>query len=218
MLQYITDYSNPVPVSEQVKRVLAGGCNWIQINMPGASEAEIRAVVEDIMPACLEKQAFLILTDHVDEAKNLNVGGTALTLKSEYLPSKARVFLGAAAVVAVSVNTLDDVKAVRSLDVDCLLVTPFRGKALGDPTAPELGTEGVKALIDAMHAEDIMIPTVAVGDIKFEDIAPLMEAGVNGIAASEAIADAPDITVEARRWVTELAKYEKRERKALGLS
>ncbi len=217
MLQYITDYTSIVPVAEQVKKVLAGGGNWIQINMPGASEAEIRGVVEDIMPACLEKQAFLILTDHVDEAKNLNVGGTALSLKSEYLPSKARVFLGAAAVVAVSVNTIDDVKAVRSLDVDCLLVTPFRGKAIGDADAPELGLEGVKALINAMHAENIMIPTVAVGDIKFEDIAPLMDAGVNGIAASGAIANAPDITVETSRWVAELAKYEKREREALGL-
>ncbi|MDE7160524.1 MAG: thiamine phosphate synthase [Muribaculaceae bacterium] len=217
MLQFITDYNSEVPVSEQVKRVLAGGGNWIQIRMPGATDAEISGVVEDIMPACLEKQAFLLLTDHVDEAKTLNVGGAVLSLKSETLPSKARVFLGAAAVVAVSVNNIEDVRAVRSLDVDCVILTPFRGKDTGNPDAPELGVEGVRSLIKAMHDEEIMIPTVAAGDIRFDDIAPLFDAGISGLAVSSAIADAPDITVETAQWVSELAKYERRERKEVGL-
>lgn len=217
MLQYITDYKSAVPVAEQVRKVLDGGCNWIQVSMPGASDDEISKVVEEIMPMCLERQAFLLLTDHVDQAKTLNVGGVALTLNPTELPSKARVFLGAAAVVGVSAHSIDDVIAVRSLDVDYINITPYRnGEDLGSDAAP-LGLDGVKAIIDEMQAKEILTPTVVSGDVRYEDIDALMQAGASGLAASSAIANADDITAETKRWVDLLAKYEKARQKALDI-
>ena len=208
MLQYITDYNSSVPVAEQVHKVLDGGCNWIQVCMPGASDEEISKVVEDIMPHCLEKQAFLLLTDHVDLAKTLNVGGVALSLNPVDLPSKARVFLGAAAVVGVSAHSFDDVVAVRSLDVDYINITPFRsGASIGSDATP-LDIEEIKRLVAEMAEKEILIPTVVSGDVRYEDIDIIMQSGANGIAASSAIANADDITAETKRWIEKLSNFE----------
>lgn len=217
MLQYITDYKSKVPVTEQVRKVLDGGCNWIQVSMPGASDDEISSVVEKIMPLCLEKEAFLILTDHVDLAKKLNVGGVALTLNPIDLPSKTRVFLGAAAVVGVSAHSFDDVTAVRSLDVDYINITPYRNGADLGSNAEPLGLDGVKNILNEMQAKDILTPAVVSGDVRFEDIDALMEAGAAGLTASSAIANADDITEETKRWVEKLAKYEHARQKALDI-
>ncbi len=215
MLQFITDYKSSVPVATQVREVLEGGGNWIQVCMPGASDEEISKVVEEIMPMCLDKQAFLLLTDHVDLAKTLNVGGVALSLNPVELPSKARVFLGAAAVVGVSAHSFDDVVAVRSLDVDYINIRPFR--ACDDCDASPLGLDGVKAILDEMQAKEILTPTVVSGDVRFDDVDELMRAGASGLAVSSAIADARDIAAETRRFVDRLAVYEKARQKSLDI-
>lgn len=46
MLQYITNTDTKVPVVEQVRGVIAGGCRWVQIRMKDASDEEISAVVD----------------------------------------------------------------------------------------------------------------------------------------------------------------------------
>ena len=112
MLQFITNTEAAATPAEQVKGVIAGGCRWVQIRMKDASDEEISRVVEDIKPLCLETETFLILNDRVELAKKLDVGGVHLG-KTDMLPSKARMLLGPAAVIGVTANTIDDIKAVR---------------------------------------------------------------------------------------------------------
>ena len=69
MLQYITNTDVCLPVVEQVKAVLEGGCRWVQVRMKDATDEEIAAVVEEIKPFCVEKDAFLILIDGGELAK-----------------------------------------------------------------------------------------------------------------------------------------------------
>ncbi len=210
MLQYITNTDCGVPVKDQVKAVLDGGGRWIQVRMKDASDEEISKVINEIMPMCLKTEAFLILNDRVELAKELNVGGVHLG-RHDMLPSQARVILGAAAVIGVTANTFDDVLAVRSLDVDYIGIGPYRFTETKKNLAPVLGIEGIKSICDRMQAEEILIPKVAVGDVKYEDVPALMDAGVNGVAVSGAIARAKDISEETRRFVELLARYEKRE-------
>lgn len=202
MLQYITSTTSKVPVAEQIKQVIAGGGKWIQIRMKGASDDEIRKVVDDVMPLCKEKEVFLILNDNPELAKELNVGGVHLG-KKDMLPSKARLLLGPAAVIGTTANTFDDILAVRSLDVDYIGIGPFRDTPTKENLAPILGLEGIKKLTSEMAAKDITLPTVAVGGIKLEDVESLiMEGGVNGVAVCSAIADADDITTETAKFVS----------------
>lgn len=206
MLQYITNTESHVTPAEQVKAVIAGGCRWVQIRMKHASDEEITKVVEEVKPLCLETETFLILNDRVELAKKLDVGGVHLG-KRDMLPSKARMLLGPAAVIGVTANTIDDIKAVRSLDVDYIGMGPYADTKTKKNLAPILGLEGIRSLCTEMQQLEINISHVAVGGIGIDDVVPLMEAGVNGIAVSGAIAFADNIELETRRFLDKLKPF-----------
>lgn len=206
MLQYITNTDCPVSVPDQVKGVLEGGCRWIQIRMKEASDDEIKSVVEIVKPLCMEKDAFLLLDDRVELAKSLDVGGVHLG-KTDMLPSKARVILGPAAVIGVTANTFDDIKAVRSLDVDYIGIGPYTETSTKKNLAPVLGLEGIRNLHKEMVENEIEIAHVAIGGIRKEDVVPLMETGINGIAVSGAIAFASDIKKETEEFMRLLKPF-----------
>lgn len=203
MLQYITDASARRSVEDQIKEVLAAGCNWITIDPSGMSDDEVRTLVEKIMPACLDKQAFLLIKDKVDLAKECNVGGTVLSPGGD-TPSQARMALGAAAVIGVEVTTTQDIDRLTGLDMD-YVVMPYK----------KLGLEGVKSLCSYMEEKEMELPRVAAEGVGYDDIAPLMDAGCNGVAMSEALADADDIAAETKKALGLLKEYEKKEQAKL---
>ena len=206
LLQYITNTESPSSVTDQIRAVLNGGCRWIQIRMREATDLEVRNVVETVMPWCLETESFLILDDRVELAKELQVGGVHLG-KTDMLPSQARIVLGAGAVIGVTANTIDDVKAVRGLDVDYVGIGPFADTKTKKNLAPILGLEGIRRIVTEMKLEQIELPTVAVGGIRLSDVVPLMETGVNGIAVSGAIAYAPDMQKATEDFVKALEPF-----------
>lgn len=203
MLQYITNTESPVSVTEQVKGVIAGGCKWIQIRMKEASDDEIRHVVNEIKPVCSEAEAFIVMNDRVALAKELELSGVHLG-KTDMLPSKARLELGPSAIIGVTANTIQDIIAVRSLDVDYIGMGPFAFTTTKKNLAPQLGLEGIRKLCSDMEEMEIEIARVAVGGITLKDVEPLMEAGVNGLAVSGAIAFADDIKAETEKFIAAL--------------
>lgn len=178
----------------------------MQIRMKEASDEEIAKVVEEVKPLCIETDTFLILNDRVQLAKTLDVGGVHLG-KTDMLPSKARLLLGPAAVIGVTANTFDDIRAVRSLDIDYIGMGPYSETKTKKNLAPILGLEGIRTLCTEMEQNEINISHVAVGGIRLEDVTRLMEAGVNGIAVSGAIACASDIEAETRRFMEALKPF-----------
>lgn len=208
MLQFITNTEASASVTDQVKAFIAGGGRWVQVRMKEASDEEITGVINEIKPLCIETETFLILDDRVELAKTLDVGGVHLG-KEDMLPSKARMILGPAAVIGVTANTIDDIKAVRSLDVDYIGMGPFAATDTKKNLAPILGIEGIRNLCTQMEQLEINISHVAVGGIKKEDVVALMEAGANGIAVSGAIAKAPDIKKATEEFLEILKPFMK---------
>lgn len=200
MLQFITDTKSDTPVIDQIKAVIKGGCKWVQISMPDASDSEIREAVEAIKPLSIEKEVFLILESNAELAKELNVGGVCLH-KDDIPASKARMILGPAAVIGVVVDSFQDILSVSSLDIDYFMLAPFRKSDCKNDESPELGVEGVKSICDKMEGNEINIPRVAEGGITYDDIPSLLNAGINGIAVSKAIANSVDITKETEKFI-----------------
>ncbi|MCH5237706.1 MAG: thiamine phosphate synthase [Muribaculaceae bacterium] len=205
MLQFITNTNSKTPVTEQVFGVIEGGCRWIQIRMKDASDEEITKVVEEVKPRCIETGSFLLLNDRVELAKKLNVGGVHLG-KEDMPVSKARMILGPAAVIGVTANTFSDIAAVSNLDIDYYGIGPYAQTQTKKNLAPVLGLEGIRKISFEMEEKRIQIPHVAVGGIKIDDVLPLIEAGVNGIAVSSAISEAEDIVSETRKFINLLPK------------
>lgn len=206
MLQFITNTQTTRSVVEQIKDALKGGCRWIQIRMKDATDDEIKAVVDEVKPLCEAVDGFLILDDRVELAKELNVGGVHLG-KTDMHPSKARMILGAAAIIGVTANTFEDVKAVSTLDVDYIGIGPYRNTTTKENLAPILGTEGIRSIIKKMHEDNIEIPTVAIGGINPDDVISIMETGVNGIAVSGAISKAYDAVAATQEFVKILDEF-----------
>lgn len=209
MLQYITDASAKRSVEEQIKDVLEAGCGWITIDPAGMTDDEVKTVVSNVMPACLEKQAFLIIKDKVELAKETNVGGVVLSQGSEF-PSHARMALGAAAVIGVEVSSEDQIAALKGLDVDYVVLSPYKGSDIAT-----LGIDGVKELCDYMESKELEFPRVAAGEVAYDDITSLMEAGCNGVAMSKSLAEVSDIKEETQKAIKLLKVYEEREKARL---
>lgn len=203
MLQYITNTACGHSIPDQVKAVLEGGCRWIQLRMKDAPKEEIIEMAKVIKPLTDEKEAFLIINDHVDICRDVNCTGVHLG-KNDMLPSKARLELGPLAVIGVTANTFEDIESVRSLDIDYIGIGPFADTKTKKNLAPVLGLQGITDLCGRMRSADINIAHVAVGGIRLEDVQPLLEAGCDGIAVSGAIAYADDMAEATRRFISML--------------
>lgn len=205
MLQFITYPNAKITPAEQIRQAIKGGCRWVQINLPEASDDEIKKLVDEVKPLCEEKGVFLIMAHKVELAKECNVGGVEVG-KDDMPPSKARMILGPAAVVGVKVNNLADILAVSQLDIDYYTIAPFRADESDRESS--LGIEGIRKICIEMEEKEVNIPHVAAGGIKLEDTLSLIEAGVNGIAVSRVIACADDPAAETEKFITALPKTE----------
>ena len=205
MLQYITDAPEACgrDIPTQVKAVLDGGCRWVQLRMKEASHDEILAMAREIKPLCDEKEAYLVINDHVDICKEANASGVHLG-KTDMLPSKARIALGPLAIIGVTANTFEDVKAVGALDIDYVGIGPFAMTSTKKNLAPVLGLEGEEQICRRMESEGMLFPRVAVGGIQLDDIEPLMTAGANGVAVCGANSRSEDMAETTRAFVATL--------------
>ena len=203
MLQYITNTASPRGILEQVEAVLKGGCRWVQLRMKDAPKEEVMEMAKKVKELTDAEEAFLIINDYVDVCRDVNATGVHLG-KTDMLPSKARLELGPGAVIGVTVNTFDDILAVRALDIDYIGIGPYADTSTKANLAPILGLDGIASLCRQMHEAGIDLNSVAVGGIKADDVKPLIEAGVNGVAVSGAIAFADDM-VEATKEFCRLA-------------
>lgn len=191
MLQFITHPSDKYSIPEEVQMVLEGGCKWIQLRMKDASDEEFRETALEIIPMCQENEAFLVFDDRVELAMELSVHGVHLG-KNDMNPLLARETMGAAAIIGCTANTAEDIIKFKGWDVDYVGLGPFRYTTTKSNLSPVIGLEGYKKIVEEVRKEDILLPIVAIGGITIDDIEPLMKTGINGIAMSGAIINAPD--------------------------
>lgn len=191
MLQFITHPDNNYSIAEEVQMAIEGGCRWIQLRMKDASDEEVREVAMEIIPMCRETDTFLIIDDRVELVNELKVSGVHLG-KTDMDPLQAREILGPHAIIGVTANTADDIIRFKGKDVDYVGLGPFRHTTTKKNLAPVLGIEGYTSIVKQVREAGVELPIVAIGGITIDDIDALMATGVNGVAVSGAIINAPD--------------------------
>lgn len=191
MLQFITHPSDRYTIAEEVQMVLEGGCRWIQLRLKDATDEEFRQTALEIIPMCKEHEAFLVFDDRVELAMEMSVHGVHLG-KFDMNPLVARETMGAEAIIGCTANTATDIKAFKGKDVDYIGLGPFRYTTTKSKLSPVLGLEGYADIIREIRAAEIELPVVAIGGITLDDIDDIMAIGINGVAMSGAIINAPD--------------------------
>ncbi|MCM1028316.1 MAG: thiamine phosphate synthase [Pseudoflavonifractor sp.] len=178
MLQFITipGAGQLTPV-EQARQAMAGGCRWIEIDMPGASDNEVRNAAMDLIRECEDTNTFLIIRGHIDVVDELKVSGIHVSSIEE--GAEARQRLGAHAIIGVDASTAEEVKQLKPKDLDYAFLSI---------SSPDTLAAIVKEVKDAGIDE----PVVAGAGVTLDNLSQIMATGVNGVAMSEAIATAPD--------------------------
>lgn len=197
-LQFITHQTEKYNYLDSARMALEGGCKWIQLRMKEAPLEKIESTATILKRLCKEYDATLILDDHVELVKKLNVDGVHLG-KTDMPIDEARSFLGEAFIIGGTANTFDDVIRHYKAGADYLGIGPFRFTTTKKNLSPILGLDGYSSIMKQMQEADIHIPVVAIGGITFDDIPSILKTGVNGIALSGTILQAENPTNETRR-------------------
>ena len=145
----------------------------------------------EIIPMCRETETFLIIDDRVELVNELKVSGVHLG-KNDMDPLEAREILGPHAIIGITANTAEDIIRYKGKDVDYVGLGPFRHTTTKKNLSPVLGIEGYASVVSQVRQAGVELPIVAIGGITIDDIDAIMATGVNGIAVSGAIINAPD--------------------------
>lgn len=191
MLQYITHESDRYTIPQQVAMVIEGGCRWVQLRMKDASDEEVEAMARELIPICTESGTILVIDDRVEVVMRTRVHGVHLG-KTDMDPAAAREYLGPHAIIGCTANTADDIMALAPLDIDYIGLGPLRHTDTKKNLAPVIGLDGYRRIMTTVRGAGVEIPVVAIGSVGPDDVAPLLEAGVNGVAVSGAILRADD--------------------------
>ena len=206
MLMFITHPSSRYSVAEEVQMALEGGCKWIQLRLKDATDEEFRQTALEIIPMCQEHSAFLVFDDRVELAMEMGVHGVHLG-KDDMPPLQAREIMGAEAIIGVTANTAEDILRFKGMDVDYVGLGPYRTTTTKQKLSPVLGAEGTNAVVKAVREADMLLPIVSIGGLTIDDVDTVMGTGVNGIAVSGAIINAPDPVKATADFLASLEKH-----------
>jgi len=183
---------------DSARMALEGGCKWIQLRMKEASNDEIIAVAEQMEPLCRKHKATFIIDDHVELVKRIHADGVHLG-QHDMSVDEARRILGDDYIIGGTANTFEEVEQHWRMGCNYVGCGPFRFTTTKKKLAPILGIAGYENIIDCMKNKNIRIPVIAIGGIRYDDILPLIQTGISGIALSGSVLNAENPVEEMKR-------------------
>lgn len=206
----ITNRNERYTEYEQAEMFFEAGGHWVQLRMKDSLNLETaNAVVRLTYKAILDR--IVTINDNLYIAQKSLSWGVHLG-KKDMPVAEARDLIHNGhpfqpCVIGATANTFEDIRQVVEDGADYIGLGPFRHTDTKKNLSPVLGLEGYRKIIARCIEEKIYIPIFAIGGIRVEDVGPLMETGINGIAISGAIINAADPAKETRRFLDEIKKY-----------
>ena len=203
-LYFVTSDDEPV---KQVAMACAAGIRWIQLRMKEASDAEVAAAALAAKPICERYGCMLLINDRVEVAMAAGVHGVHLG-QLDMAVAEARRLLGEGKIIGGTANTIAQLREHRRQGADYIGLGPYRYTTTKRNLSPVLGPEGYRAIMNELRAEGVAIPVVAIGGIGAADVAPLLEAGLHGVAFSGMLVQAADPAALVWSLRNEIKMYE----------
>lgn len=198
MIQFISHFNDKYSYLDSIRLALDGGCKWVQLRMKDASEEEFLRNAHQARKLCDQYQATFIIDDHVELVRECGADGVHLG-KNDMPIADARRLLGDDFIIGGTANTFDDVLSHYRSSANYIGCGPFRFTTTKKGLSPILGLKGYQDIVAKMKSQSIDIPIVAIGGITIDDIPSIMQTGVNGIALSGTVLNAPDPVQEMKR-------------------
>ena len=189
-LQYISQGDTQEEQLNNIQKALEFGCRWIQLRFKKANAETLEQTALMAKELCKEFDAIFIINDHVTLAKKIDADGVHLGLTDTSI-KEARELLGEEKIIGGTANSYEDV--VQRFHEKCNYVGlgPYKFTSTKEKLSPIVGLEGYKKIISTLKSEGIEIPIFAIGGILEEDIDPIINTGIYGIAVSGLITNNP---------------------------
>lgn len=198
-LQYISQGNTQQEQELCIRKALDNGIKWVQVRWKNAPENKLISLCEVSKQLCSEYQSVCIINDHVQIAKEIDADGVHLGLNDSAI-EEARSILGKNKIIGGTANTLSDVIQRIKESCDYIGLGPLRFTTTKEKLSPVLGFEGYQAIIDGLREKSIDIPKIfAIGSVTLEDILPLQEIGIYGVAVSGLITKQPSLINELKK-------------------
>jgi len=197
-LHYIT--TSP----EHAERACAGGVRWVQLRVKNTPYPQWKQLALDTQAVCRRHGATFILNDNPQLALEIGADGVHLG-KEDMPPAEARALLGPKFIIGGTANTFADIEGLVAAGVDYIGLGPFRFTTTKEKLSPIVGLEGYETLLARHRAAGFPTPIIAIGGIGLTDVAPLLAAGLHGVAVSGAITGAADSAAAAAQFVDNLS-------------
>ncbi len=206
-LQYITQGGTIKEIEQQVRNVLTGGCDWIQLRMKGSSDKEFLEAAKRVKELCYAYNATFIINDNVQVAIDINADGVHLG-KGDMPTSIVREWAGKGLIIGRTANTARDIEILSNQKIDYIGLGPYRHTNTKENLSDILGIEGYTALFTKLNELGVTPPPiVAIGGITLEDIEPLSQvSSLSGVAISGSIAFAENVIATTREHISAVEK------------
>lgn len=182
-LHYLTQDVHNISHQELAEIACKNGIRWIQLRVKNKSHEEWLQIAKEVKSVCDKYQTILIINDNAEIAKEIDADGVHLG-KNDMSVAEARAILGKDKIIGGTANTVEDIEYLQSAGVDYIGLGPYKFTETKKNLNSIVGLQGYSAMLQFYNST---IPVIAIGGIQLEDVQPLMNTGVYGIAVSSAI-------------------------------
>jgi thiamine-phosphate pyrophosphorylase len=158
---------------------------------------EARALREVLEPAGVP----LLINDRVDVALAAEADGVHIGQDDMPVPD-ARLLLGRTAIIGLSIKTLEEARAAPLELLDYVAIGGVYGTTSKENAKAPIGLDGLRALVQAIHARKADFPICAIAGINASNAAAVIEAGADGVAVISALSLASDPAQDARQLLS----------------
>jgi thiamine-phosphate pyrophosphorylase len=182
------------------RAALQGGAKMIQLREKHLPDEIQIAIARQLTAMAREAGAILIVNDRLEVAAEsgahgLHVGGT------DVMADIARERLGEDAVIGVSASTIEEAIEAERMGADYVGVGPIMSTNTKSDAGSAVGVDLIRAI-----REKITIPIVAIGGLTADNLAPVVQAGADGIAVISAVVAADDMIEATKRVAMSMAR------------
>ena len=140
-------------------------------------------------------------------ANAVHLGKEDISVSAAWEMAKEQLFPGETFYIGATANTFEDIE--HAVGQGSFLYRPGAFPLYGNEknSVPFSVWKDTEKIVQQCKEAGYKIPIFAIGGICLEDVTPLMETGITGIAVSGAIIHAEDPVEETRRFINEINKY-----------
>ena len=180
--------------AEQVKRLIAGGATLIQLREKQKAAGDWFPDALEAARLCRESGVTCIVNDRVDIALAIDADGVHLG-QDDMPVAAARRLLGQDKIIGLSTHSIGQLEAALREPVDYLAIGPIFDTSTKSDPDPAIGIE----MLSKAAKTSGMMPLVAIGGIKADNLASIISAGAASAAIIGALLSDPDKIAERFR-------------------